>query len=130
MDHDFGVGIRAERMPFPFKFVPKFEKVVDLAVVNKVNVAGLVANGLAAGLQIDNAQPAMPKANPRLKEKTFIVGTAMDEAVPHVNENLLRPATDETADATHSSSPLPLGLGGGFSRPDRIRVQIYHLAGN
>ena len=67
MDDDFRVGGRLESVTRSLEFAAKIEEVVDLAVKHDPYGAVLIADRLAAVLEVNDAQPTVAQADTRSK---------------------------------------------------------------
>jgi hypothetical protein len=66
----------------------QFLVVIEFAVVDDPDVILFVADGLMAGLDIDDAQAAHSQADVSFYEKTIVVRPAMDNLLVHVGKRL------------------------------------------
>ena len=69
MDDHLGVAVRAEAVPARLELGADVGEVVDLAVEDDPDRAVLVGERLIAGREIDDAQAAMPEADPGARRR-------------------------------------------------------------
>ena len=81
-DH-FGIAAGAEHMAQRLQFGNQFLVVVDLAVVDDRDAAVFVVQRLLAGRQIDDRQPPVAEAHPRLQMQSAFVGAAVELRLVH-----------------------------------------------
>jgi hypothetical protein len=86
--------------------------VVDFAIEDDDHAVVFIPEGLLPGSQIDNAEPAVPKAYPRFGVLTALVGTSMELHRVHARQSLQidwSPFTriEHTDNSTHGSRFLP-----------------------
>ena len=67
---------------------PYVGEVVELAVEDGDDVLGLVGRGLVAGLEVDDAQPAMPEDAATEERDASRVGPAMEERLGHAPDDV------------------------------------------
>src|SRR5262249_33496864 len=66
-----------------FEDAPQITVVVDLAVEDDPDIAGLVRHRLPPGLEIDDAQPAMPERGEVVDVIPFVIGSAVRQRGRH-----------------------------------------------
>src|SRR6185436_11995071 len=81
---DFGVGVRGKAVAGGFEIPAELLEVVDLAVEDDRDAAVLVVDRLMSGRDVDDAQPPHAEADPRLHERSLIVGPAVAYDLAHV----------------------------------------------
>ena len=67
---------------------PHFVEVVQLAVEDRDDVAGLVRRGLLSRLEVDDPEPAMAENAPAERRDATRVGTSMDEGRRHARDDI------------------------------------------
>jgi hypothetical protein len=102
---DLGVARRAEAVPAPFEGRPQLEVVVDLAVLDDLDRAVLVPDGLVAAGEVDDGKPARRQSDRAVDERARAVRAAVAQRLVH---GLERPRVDgasvergESADPAH-----------------------------
>src|SRR5262245_11747595 len=79
----FGIGAGAKAMAEAFELLAQLAVVVDLAVQDDPALAVLVRQGLMAGLEIDDREPAEPESEGAVQVDAVVVGAAMADARRH-----------------------------------------------
>ena len=105
MRQDGRVAAAAHLMAACRELLPELGKVVELAVEDRDDRAGLVRDGLVAELGIDHLEPLMAEHARSKRIGRALVGAAMADARPHpVDERLLRLICRgiESADPAHA----------------------------
>ena len=104
---DLGVARRSEAMPAPFERRAQLEVVVDLAVLDDLNGAVLVPDGLVAAGEVDDGETARRQSDRAVDERARAVRAAVAQRLVHALE---RPRVDgasvergESADPAHGS---------------------------
>src|SRR5580658_1476098 len=83
MNEDFGVAVRRESMPGALQPGAELVVIIDLAVEDYVDRAVLIANGLWAATDINDAEPLHPHRAARLDEIAGRIRAAMVDGVTH-----------------------------------------------
>ena len=83
MQDGLGVGARPVAVPGPFERRAQRGVVVDLAVEDDPERAGLVGHRLVAALDVDDAQTPMAQMSPGVVIEAEIVRAAMADRVGH-----------------------------------------------
>ena len=73
----------AEPWPCAFELVAQIAEVVDLAVGDDLDVAGLVENGCWPPAEVDDRQPAHPEADAGQRDAPLLVRAAMVQHAHH-----------------------------------------------
>jgi hypothetical protein len=85
--------VRAIAVAARFQAFAQFLVVVEFTVVNDLDIVGFVADGLMAGLDVDDAQAPHRQADVTFHEETVIIGAAMNNLPVHLGERFpLHPA--------------------------------------
>ena len=113
VDDGFRIGvIAAEHMPEGCELRPQLGKIVNIAVEDDHHRAVLVAHRLAPAGDVDDGQPAMAEADPRLDMKPVAVRAAMRERRGHAAQQrrvdgLAAAWVENAGDAAHGGAPYP-----------------------
>jgi hypothetical protein len=99
-DH-LDVGLGPEAMAGSDQTAAQLGAVVDLAVADQLDVAGLVADRLVAGRQIDDAETPLAQRDPFVPVVAAAVRTAMRQGLGHGRHGVLAPGGDDATDAAH-----------------------------
>ena len=86
MDERLGVAAGLEDMPAVFEIGAQFDVVEDLSVKGNPDAAVFVAQGLAAGAQIDDRQTAVAEADAGRFVIAFRVGPPMRQRTRHASQ--------------------------------------------
>ena len=102
---DLGVARRAEAVPAPLERRAQLEVVVDLAVLDDLDRAVLVPDGLVAAGEVDDGETARRQGDRAVDERARAVRAAVAQRLVH---GLERPRVDgasvergESADPAH-----------------------------
>ncbi len=114
VDDYFGIGAGEENVALGFEFLAQFAEIVNFSVEDDGERAGFVPDGLRAAGKIDDAEAPRANDNGRGGEKTFFIGTAMNDRIEHAADYglaiLLRVQSDNTTNSAHGSNS-PFGPG-------------------
>ncbi len=107
----------AESVAEPAQFLLQLEVVVDLAVGDDVDGAGLVGDRLLAGGDVDDGEPPHPQGHARQMHHALAVGAAVRERPHHAGEvrfrdRRLQIPVDDANDPTHTRSGWRLAASG------------------
>ena len=106
MDEDLRVAAGREPVAGPLEAVPNLGVVVDLAVLDDLDAAVLVADRLVATVEIDDREPPRGDRRRPLRERAGAVGSAVDERRVHRGNGSgvdgLTGERDDPADPAHS----------------------------
>src|SRR5437867_6748177 len=83
MEDRLGVAPGPIAMPARLKKGPEGRMVIDFAVEGDPNALVFVCHRLVAPRDIHDGQPAMPKPDRSFNPEALIIGTAVDQRVPH-----------------------------------------------
>jgi len=83
MDENFGVAARCEGVPARNQLLAESFKVVNLAVEDGPDGSVLIADGLPAILEIDDAEASHAETDVSGNKSAVIVRTAMDHRIAH-----------------------------------------------
>jgi hypothetical protein len=83
MNDDFGVRVRAKHMAAPFKSAAQLLVIVNFAVKDDRNVAGLIEHGLTPAGKINNAEAAHSKHNRGSDEQSVIIRATVPDRFHH-----------------------------------------------
>jgi hypothetical protein len=108
MNDHFRIGLSSEDMAARLQIPAQILVVVDFAVENDPYGFVFVAEGLVAGVQIDDGKPAKPKPDWPGAVVALVIGTAMLNGVRHRLEQPARYASRAieiqfAANAAHAS---------------------------
>src|ERR1700687_1242579 len=110
MKNDLGIRARGEPMPLTEQLFPKFQVVEDLTVEGYQQRRVLVAHGLLAAGEIDDAEPGVRQTHAVFRMKSGIVRPAMSQHPDHPLEGFRsddRPIEiKHSRNATHNDSVL------------------------
>ncbi len=81
-----GIAVRAVTVSASFQPLTEVLVVVELSVVDDPDIVRFVADGLMAGLDVDNAQAPHCQTDIAFHKETVIIGTAMNDLPVHVSE--------------------------------------------
>ena len=107
--HRLHVAAPPERVPAPRERGPQLLVVVELAVDDRDDVAGLVRDRLITGDEVDDRQPAHPHRDRPVSIAPLTVGAAVGQQIERV-ERVARCGAvrgDEAENAAHASATLP-----------------------
>ena len=108
-----GVAMSPIAMSASFQAFAQLLMVIEFAVVDDPDVVLFVADGLVAGLDVNDAQPAHGEADASFDEETIIVRSAMNDLLVHTGERFpLCPASigiENAANSAHTYTPIRLG---------------------
>src|SRR5262245_47867500 len=112
-DH-LGVRARSEAMPMPLQMSAQLREVVDLPVLDHVDGAVLVGEGLLSGLEIDDAQSSSPERDLVIDVEPLVVWPSVKQRVRHATERaagLFGPSVHEEAgDPAHRVYQLTVSI--------------------
>ena len=107
VDEHLGVALRRELVPGALEPLAQLAVVVDLAVVDDLDAAVLVADRLVAAREVDDRQAPRRKRDAALDERAGAVGAAVHERVVHRLDDARVDGRaverQQAADATHGS---------------------------
>jgi len=83
MDDGLGVTLSAIAVAPGFEIVPQVLVVIDFTVKDDPNSFVFVAEGLVAGLDVNNAEATHGQPNIFFDKKAVIVGPAVDDVLVH-----------------------------------------------
>src|SRR6185436_3330538 len=90
-DENLDVGVsRMESVAVALELALQLAEVVDLAVGDDLDVAGLVEDWLLAARKIDDGQPSHTEADSRQRDAALFVGAAMVKHLHHACESIGR----------------------------------------
>src|SRR5215468_2250900 len=123
---DLGVAGRAQGMAAGRELGPQLAVVVDLPVQHHPHRAVLVPDGLAAGREVDDAEPPHPEAHASVDAEALVVGPTMGEGVAHGSElaerHRLIVEADYSRDPAHGSFTSALARVRLAPTPSRARA--------
>jgi hypothetical protein len=107
MDDYLCVGVGVKLMARPFEFGAKLEEIVNLSVKNHPNCLVLIVDRLLASRYVNNAQPSNAQSHAALHVDTFLVGSAVENALAHtMNRGSIDSAValrvSDTCDSAHT----------------------------
>ena len=109
VDDYFGVRARAKLVAGSFQLLAQFAEIINFAVVDNGERAGLVPNGLGATGKINDAETAGGGHDGRRDENSLFIGAAMNDGGKHAADERLAGfigvEADGTANSTHRASP-------------------------
>src|SRR6266478_4457353 len=83
MNDDFGVRMRAKHMAAPFESAAQLLVIVNPAVKDDRNVAGLIKHGLPPAGKINNAEATHSKRDRGSEKQSVIIRTTMPNRFHH-----------------------------------------------
>jgi hypothetical protein len=86
----FGIGLRIELVAAPLQIAAQLDVIKDFAVVAYPNTAVLVANGLLAAGQVNDAKTGMTEADSLTAVVALSIGSAMADGSYHLSQEFLR----------------------------------------
>ena len=103
VQQDLGIRAGGEGVPGGLQLFAQGLEVVNFAVEHDDEAAVLVIHRLAAALQVDDGQAALPQRDRAFQKLALAVRPAVGDAVHHRLQDLGRvfPRADKTNDSTH-----------------------------
>ena len=90
VDDGLGVGLGFEGVAVGDELVADLGEIVGFAVVGDPDRPVLVGQGLVAGHQVDDAQPAVAQPDPVVDVDPLIVRAAVDDLPAHPGDEIFR----------------------------------------
>jgi hypothetical protein len=105
MDQDFGISARRQRVAARAEEILQPRMVVDLAVEDSPHRAVLVRQRLMTPVDVDDAQPASPQCNARVRidVRPGIVRPAPNHGIVHRRHRTRVPIARIPTDAAHGA---------------------------
>jgi hypothetical protein len=118
MDDSFRIAPGAIAVAARFEILPQILMVINFTIEDDPNVSVFIAQGLMAGLNVDDAEPSHGQPNVLLDEEAVIVRTAVDDLLVHCGEQVAIHAPgslgiENTADSAHDYTLILLGTSPG-----------------
>jgi hypothetical protein len=77
-------------MPETLQLNPQLDEVVDLPVEHNLDRVVLVAHGLRAAVEVDDAQAPMPQRHVAIEVLALAIGSAVPDGRIHTGQHVLR----------------------------------------
>ena len=87
VDDYFGIGACAEDVALGFQLAAQLAEIVDFAVVDHGERAGLVPNGLRTAGKINDAEATRAGDDGRCDQNSFLIGAAVNDGCEHAADN-------------------------------------------
>src|SRR5579862_1010097 len=115
MNNRFRVAFSAIAVATRFEIFSQILVVINFTIEDDPNVPVFITQGLVAGLNVDDAEPAHCQAHVLLDKEAVIIGAPVDDLLVHSGERVTihTPGSlgmKDTADSTHDYTPILLGL--------------------